>query len=236
MAACATAGPAPSAEVRLADDVAVRRLAPGVWVHTTTADIGGGVMYPANGLLVETDSGGILVDTGWNDRQGEILLRWAAGIGQPVRAALVTHAHNDRHGGAGAMRRAGVPMRGLALTAERSARDGIAGLQPVPGLEDGAVRLGEGVEVYFPGAGHAPDNVVVYLPRQGVLFGGCLLKADTATTVGNVADADLPGWPAAVARVRARYPAARRVVPGHGRVSGPAALAVTERIVRSVGP
>ena len=68
-----------------------------------------------------------------------------------------------------------------------------------------------------------------------MLFGGCLVKADTATTVGNVADADVRQWPASVARVRARYPRARLVVPGHGAVGGASALRATEALIAAKG-
>ena len=93
-----------------------------------------------------------------------------------------------------------------------------------------------GFELFYPGAGHTADNVVAYFPAAGVLFGGCLVKSDTATTVGNVADADVDAWPQTVARVRARYPEVDRVVPGHGAVSGPAALTVTEALIAEKGP
>lgn len=106
----------------------------------------------------------------------------------------------------------------------------------VPGLSTGAVRDAAGFELRFPGAGHAPDNVVAYFPRQRVLLGGCLVKADTATTMGYVGAADVENWPVAVARVRAAYPQARLVVPGHGRVSGPEALVHTKRLVAEKGP
>jgi metallo-beta-lactamase class B len=93
-----------------------------------------------------------------------------------------------------------------------------------------------GFELYYPGAGHAPDNLVVYFSGERVLFGGCLVKSDTATTVGNVADADVAEWPRSVARVAARYPKAIVVVPGHGAVSGFTALAVTEKLITDKGP
>ncbi|MET0397304.1 MAG: subclass B1 metallo-beta-lactamase [Longimicrobiaceae bacterium] len=239
LAALALAGCAPratgdpAAEVRLADDVSVRRIAPGLWVHTTVGTVGGSEV-PANGMLLETEGGSLLVDTGWDERQGRLLMDWAAGtLGRPVRRAVVTHSHRDRTGGAMALRRAGVPVSGLAATARLSGAD--AGIGAIAGLESAPAAL-EGAEVFFPGAGHTPDNVVVYFPRQRVLFGGCLVKADTATTVGNVADADVPGWPGALARVRQRYPAMATVVPGHGAVSGPGALRVTETVVREKGP
>ena len=32
------------------------------------------------------------------------------------------------------------------------------------------------VEVYFPGESHTIDNTVVYLHKQKILFGGCMIK------------------------------------------------------------
>ena len=36
------------------------------------------------------------------------------------------------------------------------------------------------MEVFYPGPGHAPDNVVVWVGRERLLFGGCLLKDEEA--------------------------------------------------------
>lgn len=227
--------PAPAAEMRLSEDVQVSRIAPGLWVHTTWMPLGG-APYPANGMLLETPAGSILIDTGWNDAQTERLMGWAArDLGRPVRHAYVTHAHNDRMGGIAALRRAGVPVHGSALTAEIAARQGLPAPEEVAGLVTGALRE-SGLELFYPGAGHTRDNVVAWFPEQRVLFGGCLVKADTATTVGNVADADVPNWPRAVAAVRERYPSTRLVVPGHGAVSGPAAFRATEELIATKGP
>jgi hypothetical protein len=30
--------------------------------------------------------------------------------------------------------------------------------------------------VFFPGAAHSADNVVVYFPKKRLLFGGCMIK------------------------------------------------------------
>jgi metallo-beta-lactamase class B len=67
----------------------------------------------------------------------------------------------------------------------------------------------------------------VWFPSAGILFGGCLVKAETANDLGNVADADLRNWAKAVQAVRDRYPEAAVVVPGHGAVGTPQALAHT---------
>lgn len=74
---------------------------------------------------------------------------------------------------------------------------------------------GEEIRVIFPGAGHAPDNVIVYFPAQRVLFGGCLLRADDS--LGNLADADVAAWPASVERVQQFNFDVDWVIPGHGK-------------------
>ena len=213
--------PQPAAGVALAADVEVRPLARGVWLHTTTKTYPGGERVPSNGLLLEQDGGSLLIDTAWSDEQTEHLLRWAAEtLGRPVRRAVVTHAHDDRMGGLAALRRAGVPVHAAALTAARAREEGL----PAPdstwslGAREAVSRFG--VEVFYPGPGHAPDNVVVWVPGTRVLFGGCLVKAGNATGLGFTGDADLAGWPLAISHVLLRYRSARMVVPGHGPVGG----------------
>jgi metallo-beta-lactamase class B len=55
------------------------------------------------------------------------------------------------------------------------------------------MKLGqEIVEILFPGHSHSPDNVVVYFPRQGILFGSCLTRS--GNSLGHREDADLRSW------------------------------------------
>lgn len=223
-------------DVRLAPDVLVRRMAPGLWMHVTVGVLRDGAYYPANGMLLETDSGAVLFDTGWNDAQTTVLFDWAAReLKHPVRRVIGTHFHQDRIGGITAARARGAQVLALARTIELARAAGKPTPDSVPGLAATAQRDPAGFELFFPGAGHAPDNIVVWFPRQRVLFGGCFIKADTATAIGNLSDADVANWPRAIARVRDRYPDLRLVVPGHGAPSGPAALQRTEELLRKVG-
>jgi metallo-beta-lactamase class B len=218
---------------RVANDVWVGRVARGLWVHAFTHPLGDGTVFPANGMLLETRRGSIIVDPGWTDSQATALLDWARRIGKPVERAVVTHFHADRTGGIGALERARIPVLGLALTRELAAGAGSAALpSAVPGLESGKWRDPEGFELFYPGPGHSRDNIVVYFPRQRALFGGCFLKSVTATGLGNTADASVSEWPAAVERTRRAFPAARIVVPGHGTLRGDP-LAHTSKLLRS---
>jgi glyoxylase-like metal-dependent hydrolase (beta-lactamase superfamily II) len=115
-----------------------------------------------------------------------------------------------------------------AETAARVAAEGggvLGGALAVP--VDRRALAGEAVEVFAPGAAHTPDNVVVWLPARGVLFGGCMIRPAGARSLGNLADADLATWPASALRVAERYAEARVVVPSHGDPGGPSLLAET---------
>jgi metallo-beta-lactamase class B len=222
----------PSAERQseyvLSGDVSVRRLAPGVWLHTTLAgeDF---KRYPANGLVVEDGEGALLVDAGWNPQQAERLVEWAQKeLGRPVRAAVVTHFHSDRLGGAQALLSRGLSVYGLDETARLAA----AKQGPIPSRTFAEQQRVGPIELFFPGAGHSPDNIVVWHPASRVLFGGCFVKDAAAKDLGNVGDADLAAWHASLDRTRAQFPQMRTVVPGHGPPGGPELLLYTQELLR----
>ena len=221
----------PPDEAVLADDVRVRRLAPGVWLHVTLAGEDWG-RTPANGLLIEEGVSSLLVETGWNVRQAELLLSWARDtLHRPVRAGVVTHFHVDRIGGVPALVAQGVPVSMREETARLAAERGRLST-PVQHLAD--AQEWESLSLFFPGAGHARDNLVVWHRNSGLLFGGCFVKDAGARDLGNVEDADLSAWPASLERVRQRYPDVRTVVPGHGLPGGAELLAHTQALLREV--
>jgi metallo-beta-lactamase class B len=74
---------------------------------------------------------------------------------------------------------------------------------------------------------------VVWLPDEQVLFGTCMVREQAGTSVGNLADASLETWEAALAAVRARVPAPRVVVPGHGEPGDAGLLDHTLALVRA---
>jgi len=197
----------------------------GVWRHVSYRELDGIGPYPSNGLVIETAVGLVLVDTAWGAAETERLLAaLQRQFGRPVIAAIVTHAHDDRVGGADVLEAADIPVYATPdIIAAAEAR----GL-PVP-----ANALGEttppalmvaGISWLAAEAGHARENIVVYHAPSQTLFGGCFLRDATARSLGYTADGDVPGWPAAVERVRSAYPDAVHVVPGHGMPGGPELL------------
>jgi glyoxylase-like metal-dependent hydrolase (beta-lactamase superfamily II) len=214
----------PSEEARLGNDLEVRLLRPGYWLHVSKDGQG----TAANGMIVRTPKGLLLVDTGWTEGQTERLVAWGErALGAFLVQAIVTHSHGDRTGGIPALTRRGIPVAALDLTIDKLR----ATVERLPRtLLTAAARTHPdplGFEAFYPGAGHAADNIVVWFPGPRILFGGCLVKSEAAQDLGNTADADLASWPRAVKAVLDRYSAAALVVPGHGPVGTTAALTHT---------
>lgn len=209
--------PAPSSPTSAASPVELEPLGEGVWLHRTTHED-----IPANGLVIATaDHGALLVDTGWSDADGLALLAAVHDrLGRTVTDAIVTHSHGDRVGGVRALVARGVHLHAGTATAAMMVTDGLPAPEDAAASPAARAIGGVDVEIFFPGAGHTRDNVVVWLPATKIMFGGCFVKSPAATELGNIADADLAAWPASVATVRARYPQAVIIVPGHGPIAG----------------
>lgn len=129
----------------------------------------------------------VLVDAGRDPRvdRRRILEAWR-GLGEPrVRGILLTHAHVDHVGAAGALRElwqapvamhpAGVPLlreQGIDLTPDRLLEDGEAVGTPV----------GEFRVLLTPG--HAPGHVCFYREADGLLLSGDQALGNGTTYVG----------------------------------------------------
>jgi len=222
-------------EWRISEDLQVTQLRPGVWMHTSWKTYPNGSRYPSNGLIIQEGEDLTLVDTAWGVEATSQLLAWVnETLRCPVTRAVITHSHDDRSAGIPVLVEQGIPVfaesRTVALTVSSSDSKSIS-LGPL-GIGESA-ELGQ-TEVFFPGPGHSPDNVVVWIPAQRILFGGCLVKPADATTPGNTNDANLVNWPAAIDRVQERFGEAELVVPGHGAIGGRDLLDHTRELIEEI--
>lgn len=213
-------------------EVSYRKLVPGVWLHTSSKEMPKWGKVISNGLVVEAGDHSLLVDTAWNDSQTAEILEWAQQhLGKPITQAVFTHAHEDKMGGVAVLRQRGVqtfaslesnmlaPAHGLTPAAEtlRFDKQGLsAQLAPLVVLD--------------PGPGHTLDNIVVGLPEQGIVFGGCLIRPGGTDNLGNTAEADIGHWAAAVRAVADQFPLAQVVVPSHGPPAGRELFELTRQL------
>jgi metallo-beta-lactamase class B len=218
--------------VSLGPDLKVRPLAPGFWLHVSTDDRD----RASNGLIVPIQGGVLLVDTPWTNDQTERLLAHAGARIGAVTEALVTHSHPDRMGGIATLLRHHIPTRSLDLTVAKAFGNAGGVPEPLFAAAQEVFRDPRGFEVYYPGPGHTVDNTVVWFPRARLLHGGCLVKSEDTGDLGYVAEADLTAWPSSIAKLKARYKQIAILVPGHGKVGGPAALDRTLELLRRASP
>lgn len=153
--------------LRIDRSIWVQEIAPRIWLHTTTARIAGGYVFPANGLIIERPTGSVMIDTGYLPEQAEVLLQWSkTRLCAPVNLALATHFHGDRTGGIAGLKRYGVPTVAYPLTCRLAMEHGLPAPEPIDDFRATRYSLDESCEVFFPGAGHTRDNVIVWVPRD----------------------------------------------------------------------
>ena len=214
----------------------VRPVAPDVFISTVYSQLPGSPKPVAtNGLLVRTSKGILLIDTAWDPDQTHQLLQWVAdSLHERVRLAIITQAATAPPGGLAVLRGQHIRVYSSPATAARWHQQypqqlaPTAALKPYTLIRAGRTRL----ELFFPGPGQAPDNVVAWLPRHRVLFGGELVREQKATSLGNTPEANLKQWPVALRTMHRRYAKARVVVPAHGASGDLKLLTHTQNLVR----
>jgi glyoxylase-like metal-dependent hydrolase (beta-lactamase superfamily II) len=199
-------------------------------------DSGRGVEGRPNAGFLVTGEGVVVIDALASPRQGDQLLRTIREItDQPVKWLILTHHHPDHHFGAVVLRKAGARVMAHPDRRVLAAEGGedaliadwvrVVGLDAMRGFEfadtpDRAVttadtlRLGEKtIVVTHPGAGHSAGDLLVWLPKERVLFAGDVLVEDG---VSMVVDGNADELLRVLDRVESMNAAS--VVPGHGAI------------------
>jgi len=201
-------------------------LAEGVYLHQSFHQTQSFGLVSANGLVVIDGEQAYLIDTPWSEPDTEQLVGWIHDQGWQLAGSLSTHSHDDRAGGIGWLNGKGIPTRALALTNEILEANSKA--MATQSFTEPAFSWVPGtLEVFYPGGGHTVDNITVWLPRQRLLFGGCLIRSLAAKGLGYTGEARLDDWAGSVERLQFRYPDALMVVPGHGQPGNSALLSHT---------
>ncbi|MBC8043872.1 MAG: subclass B1 metallo-beta-lactamase [Rhizobacter sp.] len=198
----------------------VSEISTGVYVHTSYQRYNG-AMFPSNGLIVDAGNEVVLIDTAWDTLGGDMsqtkqLAMWIdANLKKKISLCIVSHAHSDRIGGISVLTGRGAKVLSTRRTAERAVARGYEKPEAVLPDDTTFTRGNVQIECFFPGEGHTADNIVVWLPEQKILYGGCFVKSTEARDLGNLADANPAAWSASLRRVIEKFPSPKIVVPGH---------------------
>ena len=185
------------------------------YIYTTYQDYNG-TPYPANGMYFLTDSGAVIIDAPWDVSQTKPLMdSIMARHNKKVIMCIATHFHDDRTGGFDVLKSNGVKTYSTQQTRELCRTINNAEAENTF-INDTTFNVGNlSFETYYPGWGHTADNIVIWIPKAKILYGGCFIKSTDAQGLGNLADADTKSWEQAVLKVMDKYPYAEYIIPGH---------------------
>ena len=192
--------------------------------------------FNSNAGFVVTDEGVVVVDALGTPPLGNALLQAIRRVtSKPIKRVILTHYHADHFYGLEPLKNAGADV-----WAQRAALEYLDGGEAARRLEqrsrdlfpwvDADMKLvradrwideqaeftlgGIRFEIVHFGPAHSPEDVIVIVPSEGVIFGGDILFAGRVPFVG---EADSRLWLKQIDRLLTLHP--RVIVTGHGEVS-----------------
>ncbi len=182
----------------------------------TTYNYYKGNRIPANGMYLLTNKGAVMFDSPWDTTQFQPLLDSInARHHKKVILCIATHFHEDRTGGLEYYRQLGIRTYTSRRTDELSKKRGMRRAEFLID-NDTVFKAGQySFATYFPGPGHAPDNIVIWFEKERVLYGGCLVKSVEDSDLGNLGDASITGYAATIKNVQEKCKQPKYIIPGH---------------------
>lgn len=182
----------------------------------TTYNLYKGSRIPANGMYLLTNKGAVLFDSPWDTTQFQPLLdSIKSKHNKNVLMCIATHFHEDRTGGLEYYTRRGIKTYTTIRTDQLSKKKGMKRAQYLM-KKDTLFRIGQySFYTYYPGHGHAPDNIIIWFDKEKILYGGCLVKSVADGDLGNLGDASIDGYAITIRNVMERCRNPKFIIPGH---------------------
>jgi metallo-beta-lactamase class B len=192
-----------------------------------------GTLISANAMYLVTDKGVVLFDAPWDKTQFQPLLdSIKAKHNKEVIMCFATHSHEDRAGGLEFYKEKGIKTYTIKLTDEILKKNNEKRAEfIIP--NDTVFTVGQHrFQVYYPGKGHAPDNIVVWFDAAKILYGGCFIKSTEAEDLGYLGDADVKDWEKSIKKVQAKFKNPKYIITGHDDWKNTASLNHTLKLVQ----
>lgn len=194
-----------------------------------------GAQFPSNSMYLVTNEGVVLFDTPWDETQFQPLLdSIEKRHGKKVIMCIATHFHADSSAGLEYYSSKGIKTYTSKMTYDITMQKKEGSPAKYTFENDTIFKVGgKTFETFYPGKGHSPDNIVIWVKDEKVLYGGCFVKSVENDDLGNLSDADVEAWDDSVGRVLGKYPKPLYVIPGHfGWSKGDKALKHTMKLVK----
>ena len=192
--------------------------------------------FNSNAGFVVTDAGVVVIDALGTPTLGVALVKAIHGVTQaPIRRVIVTHYHADHFYGLKALKDAGADIwahqagREYFDSGEAQRRLEQRSRDLFPWVDEKTVLVrpdrwldgdasfelgGVHFDVVHMGPAHSPEDVIVIVPQEGVVFVGDILFAGRIPFVG---EADSKRWIERIDQLLAMKP--KVMVTGHGQIS-----------------
>ena len=204
--------------INISDGLTASKIEEGIYVHTYDN---------SNGIIVVNNGEAIIVSTPPSDNATLELINWTKDSLKARKIGYVIDMwHPDGMEGLDVVKKSGIKSYSSELTRKIAKEKGL----PVPDIGfDSKLELKVGNEKlicrYF-GPAHTSDGIVVWIPKERILFGGNGIRNQNGW-VGNIGDANLDEWSKTFEKVKNEYGSAKIVIPGHGKYGGPDLLDYT---------
>lgn len=211
----------------------IKKLTDNVYLHISSKRVEPWGLVEASGLVVINGTEAHMIDTPWTTPATKELVDWIEAKGLTLKNTVVTHFHEDATNDLPLLNDLKVKTYATSLTNKllKSKQKEASSEE----ISSSTFELIDGViNIFYPGAGHTEDNIVVWLPKEKILFGGCFVRSLSAKSLGNTEDAVISEWANSIQKVINRYPDIKLVVPGHGKVGDSSLLTHTQKLALSV--
>lgn len=207
--------------ITISKDLELIKISENAFIHVSYAYVSGYGRISANGLIFINNSDAFLFDTPWTDSLTMVLVTYLKDhLKLNIAGFIPNHWHSDCMGGLGYLKSQGIESYANQRTIDIALDKSLP--VPVHGFKDSLqLEMGDKIiRCYYFGAARSPDNVVVWIPSEKILFPGCMVKSLNYTDLGNIADGDLNTYPSTLEKVIKKFRTAEIIIPGHGQSGG----------------
>lgn len=207
--------------LKVSDDLRLIKLSENAYIHESFLASNEFGRFGSNGMILINKGEAFLFDTPITDSLTNQLLDY---IEDTLKLKIVGFIANDWHidsmEGLDLIINKGIKSYSNEMTRKITSEKGM----PIPevGFTDSLTIQFGNYKIYcrYLGAAHTIDNIVVWIPKEKILFADCMVKSINSRSLGFIGDGDQKAYPTTLKKVRELYSDAKIVIPGHGRFGG----------------
>ena len=209
-----------SETIKLSENLKIIPLSEHAFIHISYSVVRGFGRVASNGFIYMNEGKALVFDTPMEPIVTKELIQWLQQEKKvKIEGVVVNHFHEDCLGGLAEFHQLGIKSYANKRTQKLAKKDSVE-VPQIGFRKKMTLSLGDKkILCQYFGAAHTKDNIIAWFPEEKIIFGGCMIKSLKAGK-GNLADAKLKAWPRTVGKIKAAFPDAKIIIPGHGRHGG----------------